>query len=142
MRALVVLLLLANLAWLALARGWLQPWVGLSSAHEREPQRLAAQLNADAVRVVRPVASKPDSAPVACLQAGPFDAAQLEDAEAALARLPAGSWHRVEWPLGTEATDPGRPARHGVRVDAADAAMQRQLQALNLPGGFVACPSR
>ena len=65
MRALVVLLLLANLAWLALARGWLQPWVGLSSAHEREPQRLAAQLNADAVRVVRPVASQPDSAPVA-----------------------------------------------------------------------------
>ena len=141
MRALVVLLLLANLAWLALARGWLQPWAGLSSAHEREPQRLTAQINADAVRVVRPAASQPDPA-AACLQAGPFDAAQIEDAEAALARLPAGSWHRIDWPNGAEAADPGRPARQGVRVDAADAALQRQLQALNLPGGFVACPPR
>lgn len=142
MRALVVLLLLANLGWLALARGWLQPWAGLSSAYEREPQRLAAQVNADAVRVLRPAASKAELAPGACLQAGPFDATQLEEAEAALARLPAGSWHRVDWPNGAEAADAARPARQGVRVDAADAALQRQLQALNLPGGFVACPPR
>jgi len=52
MRALVTLLLLANLGWLALAQGWLQPYVGLSSQHEREPQRLAAQVAADSVRVV------------------------------------------------------------------------------------------
>ena len=41
---LVVLLLAANLGWLALAQGWLQPYVGLASAQQREPQRLAAQL--------------------------------------------------------------------------------------------------
>ena len=37
MRAWVALLLLANLGWLALAQGWLQPYVGLASAQQREP---------------------------------------------------------------------------------------------------------
>ena len=45
MRTLVALLLLANLGFLALAQGWLQPYVGLSTHHEREPQRLAAQID-------------------------------------------------------------------------------------------------
>ena len=48
---LVALLLLANLGFFALARGWLQPYVGLSTQHEREPQRLAAQVNPESVRV-------------------------------------------------------------------------------------------
>lgn len=52
MRAGVALLLLANLGWFALAQGWLQPYVGLSTQHEREPQRMAAQLNAASVRVL------------------------------------------------------------------------------------------
>lgn len=52
MRALVLLLVLANLAFFALAQGWLQPVVGLARHNEREPQRLAAQLNADAVHIV------------------------------------------------------------------------------------------
>lgn len=54
MRALVALLVLANLLFLALARDWLAPVLTLSSAHEREPQRLAAQLNPQQVRVVAP----------------------------------------------------------------------------------------
>jgi hypothetical protein len=52
MRALVLLLVLANLAFFALAQGWLQPVVGLARHNEREPQRLGAQLNPDAVRIV------------------------------------------------------------------------------------------
>lgn len=52
MRVLVVLLALANLAFFALAQGWLLPYAGLSRDHEREPQRLAEQINAGAVRVV------------------------------------------------------------------------------------------
>ena len=52
MRALVLLLVLANLAFFALAQGWLQPVVGVARHNEREPQRLAAQLNADAVHIV------------------------------------------------------------------------------------------
>jgi hypothetical protein len=61
-RALVALLLLANLGFFALARGWLQPHAGLSTQHEREPQRLAAQINAESVRVraTGAAASAPD----------------------------------------------------------------------------------
>jgi len=69
MRALVALLLLANLGWLALAQGWLQPYVGLASQHEREPQRLAAQLNAASVRVLSAAeAAAAASAAAACVQ--------------------------------------------------------------------------
>lgn len=52
MRALVLLLALANLAWLALAQGWLLPYAGLAAPQQREPHRLAAQVNADSVRVL------------------------------------------------------------------------------------------
>jgi hypothetical protein len=52
MRALTLLLLLANLGFLALSRGWLEPYAGLSTQHQREPQRLAAQLNPQSVRVL------------------------------------------------------------------------------------------
>jgi hypothetical protein len=68
MRALVALLLLANLGWLALAQGWLQPYVGLSTQNQREPQRLAAQIAADSVRVVSAAAAA--SAACASPQAG------------------------------------------------------------------------
>lgn len=52
LRVLVALLVLANLGFFALAQGWLLPYVGLSRHHEREPQRLAAQINAETVRVL------------------------------------------------------------------------------------------
>ena len=110
MRALVALLLLANLAFLALAQGWLLPLVGLSTHQQREPQRLAAQLQPETVRVVAaegtaaaapasaaaPAASAAVAEPI-CLQAGPFDAAQASAVEAMLAQaqLPAGSWRRL-----------------------------------------------
>jgi hypothetical protein len=70
MRTLVALLLLANLGFFALSRGWLEPYVGLSVQHEREPQRLSAQLNAESVRVLDAsaasaalAASQPPAAP-------------------------------------------------------------------------------
>ena len=73
MRTLVALLLLANLGFFALARGWLQPYLGLAAQHEREPQRLAAQHDADSVRVVTAAAAAEASA--ACAQADAADAA-------------------------------------------------------------------
>jgi len=62
MRVLVALLLLINLGFFALSRGWLLPHAGLSTQHEREPQRLAAQVNAESVRVraAGAAASAPD----------------------------------------------------------------------------------
>jgi hypothetical protein len=75
MRTLVVLLLLANLGWLALAQGWLQPYVGLSSQHEREPQRLAAQIAADSVRVVSAAAAASPARAAVCASPQAGDAA-------------------------------------------------------------------
>ena len=136
MRALVALLLLANLAFLALSQGWLQPWVGLSTQHEREPQRLAAQIDPTAVRVL-PAAAASAVAAIRCLQAGPFDATQIEAAESALAALPTGSWRRVP----TE--DSGTGPAWVLRLESADATLQQQLPGLALPGPnalFQPCP--
>ena len=128
MRALVALLLLANLAFLALSQGWLQPWVGLSTQRQREPQRLAAQIDPDAVRVL-PASALLPPASATCLQAGPFEASRIDAAEAALSALPAGSWQRV--PLDGAA---GRWApSYWLRVERADAALQQQLLGLSLP---------
>lgn len=140
MRALVALLLIANLAWLALARGWLQPWVGLSQAHEREPQRIAAQIQPETVRVVRLASPSAAAATTVCLQAGPFDEGQLAAVEQALGTLPAGSWQRVQEPGGAETAAAVPAARQIVRIERADDSLRRQADALHLPGGFVACP--
>jgi hypothetical protein len=103
MRALLVLLVLANLGFIALSRGWLEPFVGLSTQHEREPQRLAAQLNAQSVRVLDPNAAGSALATATaidaplCLQAGPFTAEQIDAAQAWLqqAQIPATAWSRT-----------------------------------------------
>ena len=100
LRALVVLLLLANIAFFAWARGWL----GAPPHHaEREPERLQAQVRPEVVTVLPPgTASAAVQAAVAaalqCLEAGPFTAAAINAAEAAIApaSLPDGSWARVE----------------------------------------------
>jgi hypothetical protein len=150
MRALLALLLLANLVFLALSRGWLEPYAGLSAMHQREPQRLAAQIEPDSVRVLapppagwaapvlpvdaapRPAAAPSDSVP-ACVQAGPFAADALPAAEAVLQQMapPAPAWQRVR----------GAQGATWLRIDGADVALRRRLAELPLPGeGFVPCP--
>ena len=62
MRALLALLVVANLAFLALSRGWLEPYVGLSAMHQREPHRLNAQIEPQSVRVLAPPAAGPAAA--------------------------------------------------------------------------------
>jgi hypothetical protein len=107
MRTLVALLLLANLGFFALAQGWLQPYVGLATQHQREPQRLAAQLNAESVRVLAAAAPASAARAPACIQAGPFSSEQLDNVEATLgaALRNAASWRRLpaeaegEWRL-------------------------------------------
>jgi hypothetical protein len=94
MRTLAALLLLANVLFLALAQGWLLPLAGLSTHLEREPQRLAAQLHPETVRVVAAGAAAASEG-TQCRQAGPFSAEQADAALAALAdQLPAGSVQR------------------------------------------------
>ena len=93
LRALVLLLLAANGLFFAWSRGWL----GDAGAGEREPERIARQVNPDAVRVLNPAAATAALARTpACVEAGPFRSAEVPAAEQALAaRLPAGSWSRV-----------------------------------------------
>lgn len=137
MRALVALLLLANIGFFALSRGWLEPAFGLSGAGEREPQRLAAQIDPQALRLVAaPSQAAPSPATMAgngCMQAGPFGDEQIGAAEAAMASLPRESWLRVSSGQGS----------HWLRLMHTDAALREQLSSLPaaaLGGGFAACP--
>lgn len=93
LRALVILLLLANAAFFSWTRGWLAGPLGLDPDADREPQRLQAQLHPEALRPLA-LASlvAPPPAPV-CLEAGPFSPVEQEQVKAAAsAGLPEGSW--------------------------------------------------
>jgi len=107
LRALVLLLLLANLGFYAWTQGWLDGVVGLRAQGDREPERLARQFQPQSVRILpagEGAAAMSAAAPavgVSCLEAGPYTAAEAKLAEALLQPvLPAGSWQRrnVEQP--------------------------------------------
>jgi hypothetical protein len=106
LRALVIALVLANVLFFAWARGAFAPaWPGPGSG-EREPGRLAAQLNPERVVVLAASAasaaiSAAREAAVVCLEAGPLGEADMAVAESALAaaHLPDGSWLRDAAPL-------------------------------------------
>ena len=100
LRGLLLLLLLANALFLAWTRGWLgdAPRQG-----QREPERIAAQVNPQAVRLLPPKAAnaalqaaRADA--LRCLEAGPFGDKDIVAAEAAVAQaeLAPGSWVRVD----------------------------------------------
>ena len=101
LRVLVALLLVANLGFLALSRGWLAPAFSLRMAGEREPQRLAAQIDAQSIQVLAGGAASAAlaRAGAGCLQAGPFKAEQLAAVEAALGSLRLGGAALTRVPL-------------------------------------------
>jgi len=95
LRALIVALLLANLAFFAWAQGWLDGVAGLRSIGDREPERLQRQVRPELIRILPASAAAP--AALACFEAGPFSDAELGAAQAAAqAQLPAGSWAAVK----------------------------------------------
>jgi len=139
LRALVLLLVLANLLFFVWARGWLAPGWPPPRHGEREPERLAAQVRPDLVVVLQPQAASAAvlaarAAADACLEAGPFDSAGAAAAEAALtaAGLPEGAWQR----------QPEAPpaARIWLRVPRADGDLQARLQAQE--AAFKPCETR
>jgi hypothetical protein len=106
-KAIAALLVVANLVAFAWWKGWLDPW--LSGA--REPQRLAAQVAPEKLKVVpvsrldRPAAPADVAEADRCLEVGPLD-------EAALARV-------AEWVATLGARARGEPVqpRYRVRFD-------------------------
>jgi hypothetical protein len=109
LRALAVLLVLANLLFFAWARGWLAPMAQPPLSGSREPQRLAAQVHPERVTVMAPVAASAairtaqDQAAL-CLEAGPFTEDSVQAAEATLVELalPAGTWARRTVTVGPQ----------------------------------------
>jgi len=96
LRALLLVLLLANGLLFAARQGWLGQH---GDSAERDPQRLARQVNADQVQVLpeaqaQAVLARADER---CLEAGPFNPGEAPAAERALhdAGLPADSWQRL-----------------------------------------------
>lgn len=97
LRALIVALLLANLAFFGWTQGWFDSFVGVRSIGDREPERLQRQVRPERIRLLPAdtAAVAAASAP-ACLEAGPFTDAEIGAAQAvAQADLPAGSWTTV-----------------------------------------------
>lgn len=125
LRWLVLALLLANAGFYAWRQGWLEPLHGVIGARpegEREPHRLALQVNIENIRPVladalqgaeRPAAapaglsgaaasavaagetSAAPGVPSECLEAGPFSANELVAARASLVAALPGSVHSV-----------------------------------------------
>ena len=109
LRALVLALLLANAGYFAWTQGWLDDIVGVRADSEREPERLARQVRPETVQILSAVSATTTAAPApavtavagaasqpgegACLEAGPFSAAEIDAAASAVqAALPAGRW--------------------------------------------------
>ena len=133
LRALLALLIVANLIFFAFSRGSLDGILGLRALGDREPERLANQVRPQTIRLL-PVGGAASAAPldpgVPCYETPTFNAGDTAAVEAALvANLPAGTWvdHRGERNLGarTEAT-------HIYRVIAPDAALTARLATLRL----------
>lgn len=118
LKRLVLLLLLANLAFFAWTQGWLDSVVGVRPTGDREPERLARQVRPESITILSPEAVRAaaaaaaaaasaasastataPSAGSACLEAGPFATGASVSAVAVLQRLqpplPAGSWADV-----------------------------------------------
>lgn len=101
LRALLGLLLLANLAFLAWSQGWLGAGLPPPQQGQHEPQRLQAQVKPELVTVLPPrdanaavVAAR--AAAAVCIESGPLAESELVSAEAELvaAQAPVGSWSR------------------------------------------------
>ena len=92
LRALVALLVVLNLAFFAWTQGWLDGPVGLRARGDREPERLARQVNPDAVVLL---AAAPSASAVAatCFESGPYTPGEVGAAEAALrTAVPGVAW--------------------------------------------------
>lgn len=126
-------LLLALVLGNALMWVWGQGWLGGNpGSRQRDPARLAAQVQADRFQLLSPQAASAALQPLQCREIGQFnDEASLLAAEAAvqaMLKLPAGAWQRVprhqpgQWLVATRAADSRADLeRKRVALERADA---------------------
>jgi len=163
LRALVALLLVANLAFWAWSSGALEG-LGLAPSHERDPARLSEQIRPDAVRVLPPSTEPATAGPAPaasattvsdaetrglsqCLEAGPFAPALLDAAERALvaAGIPEGTWVRKGQDLAAQFAVVLGPfsSNEALRNKREEIGRLRlPLEALNLPASSPAAASQ
>jgi hypothetical protein len=100
MRLVVLLLVLANAGYLAWTQGWLASY-GLAPVQQREPQRVAEQINPSAIRVLPPdearrveaAASQAAAPSVSCLASSLLNEASGRGLRSVLeSGWPAGAW--------------------------------------------------
>ena len=148
-RALLVVLLAANVLFFGWARGWFAPGWAAPQHSQREPDRSAAQVRPELITVVavgntstktNTSAGAPSAVAAAdgaetCLEAGPFSESNLAGAEKALnLALPSTAF-------GVR-SERGADAQNWLRADRADGALLAQLRGLKLAvlgAGFVPC---
>jgi len=145
LRTLLLLLLVANAMVFGWTRGWFAPTFQPPRHADREPERLAAQVQPQRVVVLAPGAASSALAAARaaarlCLETGPVAETQLQSAEAALvqAGMAPGAWVRG-------AALAGQAPGVWLRTTQTDAAMQARLRTLQdpaLPGPFRPCEAR
>lgn len=129
LRALIIALLLANVAFFAWTQGWLDSFVGVRPTGDREPERLQRQVRPELIRILPDTEGVVAAAALACFEAGPFTDSEIGAAQAAAqAALPAGSWTTVktEQP-GTWIVYMGRYASRDALTKKEDEIKRRKL---------------
>ena len=143
-RAVLIVLVGANLIFFAWARDWLAPMFPASLHGEREPARLAAQVRPEAIAVLTPKAasaavSAARAASMAageaelCVEAGPLAGSDVSAAEGVLvqAGVPLETWQQRKADTST-----------WLRIERAGARLREQLRGIKLGSGaatFEAC---
>lgn len=132
LRALALLLALANVGFFAWSQGWLDAF-GARGAADREPDRIARQFQPQLLRVLpgaagaAAMAGSPAAA-ATCLEAGPFAA---EEADAALAQWRARGVSTARIAAAAAAASATTAANGAMlRIDNADAALEARLAAI------------
>ena len=142
LRAVLLVLVAANLLFFAFSHGWLDGVFGLRSLGDREPERLGSQVRPESITLwPAPPASVVSTEPTACYEAGPFVTVDAINVEATLrAALPPGSWVpiRSDNMVGSAVV-----TTLMYRVATADPALVARLTSLRLDPngrGFSPCP--
>jgi hypothetical protein len=141
LRVLVVLLLLANLAFFGWSQGWLDAF-GLRSTGDREPERLQRQVRPEVIRVLPPGAASAAGVGAACIEAGPFAEAEVEAVRgAAQAALPTAGVAsvKIDQP-GTWIVYMGRYATRDALTKKEDELKRRKLPYEEIREGAASVP--